>query len=84
MKFVIRRASRKPIGDEYTLVHRWEDENIYHRGVEHGIIEIKSLEELPKEEFVLDWSISAYAHIPSEINLEDIDGQIVLYDDYLE
>lgn len=36
------------------------------------------------KEFVLDWSVASYAYVPDEISIGDIDGQITLYDDYLE
>jgi hypothetical protein len=84
MRFLITRASGKHIGDEYSLLEKAEHER--YRS-EHGIIEIKSLDELPKEEFVLTWGVTNSGEEALEtmgFSESYVEGTITLYDDYIE
>lgn len=83
MRFLIYRASHKPIGEIKLLdkVISNEDDS------EYGVLEVNSLEDLPKEDIILRYSISTYHEIMlDEMGVSEsyVDGTLILYDDYFE
>lgn len=83
MRFLIYRASHKPIGEIKLLdkVISNEDEN------EYGILEVNSFEDLPKEDIILRYHVSTYhERMLDEMGVSEsyVDGTLILYDDYFE
>lgn len=74
MKFIIKRASGLPVGDGYKVLKALDDN--------YAIIEINNLDELPEEEFILGWHVSAWVETMAQD--PDLAGTITLYDSYVE